>query len=145
MANRHNWGGNGGYKKQDNSKVVFFYGFPLTTTEEVFRNEILAPHPDVEVLKMDFFGKRLMSFIHCKTNEGAKKLITAWNKQMMSGSDKPLQVRFKTADRNNQNSNSQNYGGGRGGAWGGDGGHAGQDPDEMKREKIWNSIQLQYE
>jgi len=146
MANRHNWNGNGGFKKQDGSKVVFFYGFPLTTTEEVFRNEILAPHSDVEVLKMDFFAKKLMSFVHCKTNEGAKSLITAWNKQMMSGSDKPLQVRFKTADRNNQNSNNQSYGGGggggRGGAWGGNGGHGGQDPEEMKREKIWNSIQL---
>jgi len=138
MANRHNWGGNGGYKKQDGSKVVFFYGFPLTTTEEVFRNEILAPHSDVEVLKVDFFGKKLMSFVHCKTNEGAKTLITAWNKQMMAGSDKPLQVRFKTADRN-QNSHNQSYGGGRGGAWGGE---ASGDPEDIKREKIWNSIQL---
>ena len=51
-------GGGGWNKKHDQSKVVFFYGFPLSTEEQAFRNEILAPHPEVEVLKIDFFGKK---------------------------------------------------------------------------------------
>lgn len=135
MAHR---GGGWHQKRHDGSKVVFFYGFPLSTDEQQFRNEILSPHPDVEVLKIDFFGKKLMAFVHCKTNDGAKSLISAWNKQMMQGSDKPLQVRFKTADRNN--SYNQSYGGGWGGNSGGDGGNV--DSDDVKREKIWNSISL---
>jgi len=130
--------GGGWNKKHDQSKVVFFYGFPLSTEEQAFRNEILAPHPEVEVLKIDFFGKKLMAFVHCKTNEGAKTLISRWNKQLMTGSDKPLQVRFKTTDRSNNNSYNQSYGGG---SWGASG-DGGMDNDEAKREKIWNSIAL---
>ena len=131
----------GGFRRNhDGSKVVFFYGFPLGTDEQQFRNEILSPHPNVEVLKVDFFGKKLMAFVHCKDNEGAKQLISAWNKQHMSGSDKPLQVRFKTADRGNQNNYNSGYGGGN---FGGGNSGMGVDPEDEKRQKIWNSIALQ--
>jgi len=122
--------------KNFGSKVVFFYGFPADCSEESFKGEILGPHPEVEVLKVDFFGKKLMAFVHCKTNDQAKALINTWNKKMMTGSEKPLQVRFKTADRGGRfGTNAGGFGG-----FGMQGGQGMMQKD--KSEQIWASIAL---
>lgn len=81
--------------QQNNSKVVYIYGFPRVD-ERTFRQELLGPL-GVNVMRLDFMPDRLMAFAHCHTQQDARAIIEHWNKRPICGGDKPLQVRFKNA------------------------------------------------
>lgn len=81
--------------RQNNSKVVYIYGFPRVD-ERTFRQELLAPLA-IQVMRLDFMPDRLMAFVHCHSLQDARAIIEHWNKKPICGGDKPLQVRFKNA------------------------------------------------
>lgn len=81
--------------RQNNSKVVYIYGFPRVD-ERTFRQELLSPL-SIQVMRLDFMPDRLMAFVHCHSLQDARAIIEHWNKKPICGGDKPLQVRFKNA------------------------------------------------
>merc|ERR1711937_212191 len=79
-------------KQQD--PVLYVYGFPKGTSEDVFRQEFFMNHPDA-MKKVDFFGEKLYAFVHCCSTQQCEELIQKWDGKMMTGSKRPMQVRFK--------------------------------------------------
>lgn len=74
--------------------VLYVYGFPKNLSEEMFRKEFLMQHADA-VKKVDYFGDKLYAFVHCYSNQQCDELIAKWEGNMMNGSKRPLQVRYK--------------------------------------------------
>jgi len=76
---------------------LFVYGFPKTMTQEEFNQEFFLKFPEVwdSCIKVDFLAEKLQAFIHCADTADCDKLITHWEGRPMQNSSKPLQVRYK--------------------------------------------------
>ena len=74
--NRNNYQNNnmnrkyGFNNRQNNSKVVYIYGFPRVD-ERTFRQELLAPLA-IQIMRLDFMPDRLMAFVHCHSLQDAR-------------------------------------------------------------------------
>lgn len=76
---------------------LFIYGFPKSLSKEDFQEEFFLKFPEVweGCVKVDFLGEKLQAFIHCADTTHCDQLIKHWDGRPMQNSNKPLQVRYK--------------------------------------------------
>lgn len=86
---------------------LFVYGFPKTMTQQEFQEEFFLKFPEVweSCLKVDFLAEKLQAFIHCAETDHCDKLVTHWDGRPMQNSGKPLQVRYKGDNLENNRMN----------------------------------------
>jgi len=100
---QNNHGGQNQFNQQSKpmDPVLYVYGFPKGLAEDIFTQEFFQSKQDA-CKKVDFFGDKLYSFVHCHNNSQCDELIMQWDGKMMNNSKRPLQVRYKGESQNNQ-------------------------------------------